>query len=82
MASPKVSGRPEDRHGNNVDDLTRFDAEMEDAFNGFANGSDAARDVSGREWPPATNIAEALGIDEEITISKKRKPVAKLDSAR
>jgi len=82
MASTALSDRPKSRQYDNGDDLTRFDAEMEEAFNGSANRPDDDRDLTGRDRPSTTNVAEGLGIDEEITISKKRKPVPKLDSAR
>jgi len=82
MASTALSDRPKSRQYDNSDDLTRFDAEMEEAFNGFANRLDDDRDATVRDRLSATDVAEALGIDEEITISKRRKPIPKLDSAR
>ena len=82
MASTALSDRPKSLPYDNNDDLTRFDAEMEEAFNGSANGPDHDQDAPGRDRPTVTSIMEDLGIDEEVTISKRRKPVAKLDSAR
>jgi replication fork protection complex subunit Csm3/Swi3 len=35
-----------------------------------------------REHSPAARRSEALGLDEEVKIAKKRQPVAKLDVTR
>ncbi|KAF2396209.1 Swi3-domain-containing protein [Trichodelitschia bisporula] len=67
------------------DDLFGFDAGLEEIFANLhkstEDNNNTARDPAFQPVPPA-HRSEGLGIDEEITISKKRKPVAKLDDTR
>nr|KAK5434736.1 chromosome segregation in meiosis-related protein [Exophiala xenobiotica] len=73
-----------------VDDLFNFDStDDEDPFNDnkkpFRAGRDDKPTLSPRHKRKAENDEEPgadLGLDEEVKITKKRKPIAKLDEAR
>jgi hypothetical protein len=63
-------------------DKSDDDAEMEAIFSGLHNSDNNERYEPARERVAAPFESENLGIDEEIKITKKRKPIAKLDSSR
>jgi hypothetical protein len=73
-----------------VDDLFNFDStDDENPFNDNQKPSRAGRDdkptLSPRHKRKAENDEEPgadLGLDEEVKITKRRKPIAKLDEAR
>ncbi len=64
-------------HQDNVDEVPGYDEEMEEIFRGLHKS-----DNNERERVAAPFESENLGIDEEVKIAKKRKPIAKLDSSR
>lgn len=65
--------------GDALDHLLDHPSEERDVFRDV----DTNMDVSARrKIPTAIDSAFGLGIDEEVKISKKRKPVAKLDENR
>lgn len=61
----------------NLDDLFDYDVGLEDIFQGkdVASNNDAAK-------PAGDPSSLGLGLDEEVKITKKRQPVAKLDETR
>ncbi|KAK8194907.1 replication fork protection component Swi3-domain-containing protein [Phyllosticta capitalensis] len=75
MSSSKAQ---QPRQRDDLDNLLGDDSEMQDVFDAVENGS--SRD----EPPRATNRQQnsGLGIDEEVTIAKKRTPIPKLDQER
>lgn len=62
--------------GDDLDDIFNYDVDA-NVFQDFQPTVDAAA----ANVPPTRRAAD-LGIDEEIKISKKRKPVPKLDDTR
>ena len=64
------------------DEMLGYDAEMEQIFSGLHKSDNDERYEPAREPVAATFEPENLGIDEEVKITKKRKPIAKLDSSR
>ena len=61
--------------------------ELDDILNGIVEGRDIPDASNAQTQPLSTgtkngNRAEALGVDEEIIISKKRAPAPKLDDHR
>lgn len=68
-------------HQAEMDEAPGYDAEMEEIFSGL-HKSDNERYEPTRERVAAPFESENLGIDEEIKITKKRKPIAKLDCSR
>ena len=64
-------------HQDKLDEVPGYDEEMEEIFSGLHKS-----DNNERERAAAAFESENLGIDEEIKITKKRKPIAKLDSSR
>lgn len=73
MASTESNTREDDNRPDRYDDFN-FDEEMMEVF-GDINNDNLSRQVQSGDRNP-------LGIDDEIRISKKRKPIAKLDTAR
>ena len=74
--SPQQSAERDD-----LDDLFNYDVSMDDVFKD-SNASDAApKDQSELRRRNSDNGA-GLGLDEEIKITKRRQPIAKLDEAR
>ena len=64
--------------GDDLDDLFNYDVETDDVFRDY----NPAMDAPVRSTSPARPKTTDLGIDEEIQITKKRKPIAKLDENR
>lgn len=66
--------------GDVLDDLLDYDVDTNNVFRDI----DTNMDISKRASPPARRIESdsGLGIDEELKIAKKRKPIAKLDENR
>lgn len=64
-----------------LDDLFAYDASMDDIFHTNDSNNGGTRDGQGAV---DTNMGDqrGLGIDEEVTVIKKRAPVAKLDETR
>lgn len=65
---------------NDLDSLFNYDIDNNDLFREIDTNIQAPENASAKR--KATELGGGLGIDEEITITKKRKPVAKLDEAR
>lgn len=70
---------PEERPNSptNLDDLFDYDVGLEDIFQGKDNTSN--NDTTKSAGDPSSL---GLGLDEEVKITKKRQPVAKLDETR
>lgn len=69
---------------NNLDDLFDYDVGIEDIMNNSlsAQGNNASTS-NNQSRPTASKDAGAgLGLDEEVTVSKKRKPTVKFDDSR
>ncbi|MCJ1281224.1 chromosome segregation in meiosis- protein [Xylographa opegraphella] len=64
--------------GDDLDDLFNYDVETDDVFRDYNPAMDAPVQSTTPPQPKATD----LGIDEEIQVTKKRKPIAKLDETR
>ena len=79
MASAVQDDNAAEAEYDEIDDLFNLDNTLDDIFHGRKTKDGAARAETSQEKPGA---AEGLGIDEEITIKKKRQPVAKLDVTR
>lgn len=69
-------------HQDELDEAPGYDAEMEEIFSGLHNSDNNDRYEPTKERVAAPFESENLGIDEEVKITKKRKPIAKLDSSR
>ncbi|MCJ1431128.1 chromosome segregation in meiosis- protein [Xylographa pallens] len=61
-----------------LDDLFNYDVDTDDVFRDY----NPAMDAPVRNTSPARPKATDLGIDEEIQVAKKRRPIAKLDENR
>lgn len=63
----------------NLNDLFDYDVGLDEIFqgNGASNGN-AAADAK----PSGDPTSLGLGLDEEVKVTKKRQPVAKLDEGR
>ncbi|KAJ5180761.1 hypothetical protein N7492_003971 [Penicillium capsulatum] len=72
-ASPDGAGSP-----NEVNDLFDYDAGLDEIFQGTAANTEAPSTSK----PAGDPSALGLGLDEEVKITKKRQPVAKLDESR
>lgn len=70
-ASPEREGSP-----TNLDELFDYDVGLEDIFGN--NNSNADQTNS----KPQTGDPSSLGLDEEVKVTKKRQPIAKLDDNR
>ncbi|MCJ1414136.1 chromosome segregation in meiosis- protein [Xylographa parallela] len=61
-----------------LDDLFNYDVDTDDVFRDYH----PAMDAPARPTSPTRPRATDLGIDEEIQVAKKRRPIAKLDDNR
>lgn len=59
-----------------LDDIFNYDAGIDATFN------EANRDRSVHNEQNGSNMDAPINIDEEVVVTKKRKPVAKLDEER
>ena len=75
--SPQQSATRDD-----LDDLFNLDEPIDGAFRDANNRSDAPTENQAHSRRRSTDGRANLGIDEEIKITKRRQPVAKLDEAR
>ncbi|EOD49130.1 Replication fork protection component Swi3 [Neofusicoccum parvum] len=78
MSSSAPRARDAPDQNDDLDDLFNYDASMEDAFNEIGTG----RSSENRAEQTNKQNTSTLGIDEEVTVAKKRQPVAKLDETR
>jgi len=70
-ASPERAGSPA-----NLDELFDYDVGLEDIFGNNNSNADQTKSK------PQTGDPTSLGLDEEVKVTKKRQPVAKLDENR
>jgi len=70
------------KHQDEADEVLGYDAEMEEIFSGLHKSDNDERYEPARERVASPFEPENLGIDEEVKITKKRKPIAKLDYSR
>jgi replication fork protection complex subunit Csm3/Swi3 len=87
MARDARPGGPPPAERDELDEIFNYDTNIDHILDGMDNGdnnsdsnnnySNASRADGMRSGP-----AQALGIDEEIKITKQRKPIAKLDETR
>ena len=68
--------------GDDLDDLFNYDAGIDDVFRDVDTNMDATLHSEPGRGKDKHNTAVGLGIKEEIKVSRKRQPVAKLDEAR
>ena len=68
--------------GDNIDDLFDYDVDMNDVFREIDTNLDAPSKKSPSRKAEGKENGAGLGIDEEIRITKKRRPVVKLDESR
>ena len=78
MANLEASAAPE----GGVDDLYNYDVDTNDAFREFESRIDQPNLQKRSSTAAGGSKPDGLGIDEEIKITKKRDPVAKLDESR
>lgn len=85
MARPEVGAASGAPQPDDLDALFEVDHGMDEMFDAIrrekANKGNNTREPKEVTYG-RTRPAEALGIDEEVKITKKRAPVAKLDEAR
>lgn len=80
---PLIDGSPQrPAPRDDLDDLFNYDASMDDAFRDTNNKSDIPTADQAQTRRKNAYGGADLGIDEEIKITKKRQPIAKLDEAR
>ena len=72
-ASPEPAGSPHD-----VNDLFDYDVGLDEIF----QGTNTSNDTSNAPKPAGDPSSLGLGLDEEVKVTKKRQPVAKLDEGR
>lgn len=72
-ASPEQANSP-----NGVNDLFDYDVGLDEIW----QGTTANADASNASKPAEDQSGLGLGLDEEVEITKQRKPVAKLDEGR
>ena len=65
-----------------LDDLFNYDVGVEDVFRDVDTNMDVITSTEPRRGNDKSNTGVGLGIDEEIKVSRKRRPIAKLDEAR
>jgi replication fork protection complex subunit Csm3/Swi3 len=65
-----------------LNDLFDYDVGLDEIFqgNGASNANDANANTNAK--PSGDPSLLGLGLDEEVKVTKKRQPVAKLDEAR
>lgn len=68
--------------GDDLDDLFNYDAGIKDVFRDVDTNMDVTTNTETRRGKEKSDTGVGLGIDEEIKVSRKRRPVAKLDEAR
>lgn len=74
--SPQLPAERDD-----LDDLFNYDVSMDDAFKDDNAGDSTAKGQS-ETRRRNSDAGAGLGLDEEIKITKRRQPIAKLDEAR
>ncbi|TKA66934.1 hypothetical protein B0A49_07103, partial [Cryomyces minteri] len=79
MALPQA--QPHQPTGDELDDPFNYDAAIDDVFKDLDTTNSSTRDPNDQSRNTASSAA-GLGIDEEIKITRKRQPIAKLDEAR
>lgn len=75
---PNPPTRVETAQPDELDDLFNYDPGMDDVFK---EASGATEDTT-TSTKDIANGPTGLGIDEEVKITKKRQPIAKLDETR
>ena len=68
--------------GDELDDLFNYDVGVDDVFREVDTNMNVPAKPKPRPLKDGNETGAGLGIDEEIKISKKRRPVAKLDEER
>jgi replication fork protection complex subunit Csm3/Swi3 len=63
-----------------LNDLFDYDVGLDEIFQG--NGASNSNDANANAKPSGDPSSLGLGLDEEVKVTKKRQPVAKLDEAR
>jgi replication fork protection complex subunit Csm3/Swi3 len=64
---------------NDVDDLFDYDVGLDEVLNSINTESNKAGPDAIKE---STGSGPSLGLDEEVKVSKRRHPIAKLDETR
>lgn len=65
-----------------LNDLFNYDAGIDDVFRDVDTNMDITTKIAPRQGKDKSDTGVGLGIEEEIKVSRKRRPVAKLDEAR
>ncbi len=68
--------------GDELDDLFNYDAGTNDVFRDVDTNMDVTTNVDPPRGKDKSDTGVGLGIDEEIKVSRQRRPVAKLDEER
>jgi replication fork protection complex subunit Csm3/Swi3 len=80
---PSVGSHPSETDA--LDEIFDYDANIDDildAVNDRDSNTNPHRHTAGLEDSTSSRADQALGIDEEIKVTKARKPIAKLDETR
>jgi replication fork protection complex subunit Csm3/Swi3 len=71
-----------DSASDDLEELFNYDMNMDDIINSGSQTNGMNGISEAKQDGETTDTAKALGIDEEIKVSKKRKPAPKLDETR
>lgn len=83
MATTQNGGEGSNEAPNNLDDLFNYDVGIEDILNDVASQANNASSSNNQSRPTAgKDTGAGLGLDEEVTVTKKRKPTVKFDETR
>ncbi len=83
ISAPQPAARSSAAAGpDEFDDLFNYDAGLDEAFRNAENALTAPVVSEKNRKAGKTGTGAGLGIDEEIKVTRQRKPIAKLDETR
>lgn len=65
-----------------IDDLFDYDVGLDEVLNSISTEPNRAGANTTKEFTTSASSGPSLGLDEEVKVSKKRHPIAKLDETR
>jgi replication fork protection complex subunit Csm3/Swi3 len=65
-----------------LDDLFNYDVGIEDILNEAEKANDASSSNNQNKPTATKDSGDVLGLDEEVVVTKKRKPTVKFDETR
>lgn len=69
-------------HSTNDDDLFDYDVGLDEVLNSIPTEPNRADADAAKESATSAGLGPSLGLDEEVKVSKRRQPIAKLDETR